>query len=288
MGQIVGACFTTHIPRLMLQGEAARKAYMGPNLSTFWDAMAALERERLARLDFDTFVIFDTHWFTTTNYVLNAAERLEGVYTSDELPDMFHDYPYHYAGDPELARAIAAAAKEKDLRASAAAYQGMALHYPTLIPMHYFNPARKRRVVSIGICQTASIENDLAFGRAVGTAVARSGRKVVLLASGGLSHKFWEYDVILQRASRDPGHISSPENRESDLRVLDLFRRGDHAGVLALAPEYRKRCMPEGRFSHYLMMAGALGEGAFTSHGVQYGDYEAAIGTGQAIVWFDV
>jgi 3,4-dihydroxyphenylacetate 2,3-dioxygenase len=288
MGQIVGACFTTHIPRLMIQGEAARLAYMGPNLSTFWDAMARVERERLAALDADTFVIFDTHWFTTTNYVLNAAARLEGVYTSDELPDMFHDYEYGYAGDPELARAIATAAKEKDLRASAADYRGMALHYPTLIPMHYFNADRRRRVLSIGVCQTASVENDLAFGRAVGTAVARSDRKVVLLASGGLSHKFWEYDVILQRAARDPEQISSRENREWDERVLDLFRRGDHAGVLALAPEYRKRSMPEGRFSHYLMMAGALGEGAFTSRGIQYGDYESAIGTGQAIVWFDV
>jgi hypothetical protein len=36
------------------------------------------------------------------------------------------------------------------------------------------------------------------------------------------------------------------------------------------------------------MMLGALGEGAFTAPGAQYGRYEAAIGTGQAIFWFDV
>jgi hypothetical protein len=36
------------------------------------------------------------------------------------------------------------------------------------------------------------------------------------------------------------------------------------------------------------MMIGALGEGDFTIPGVQYGNYEAALGTGQAIFWFDV
>jgi hypothetical protein len=34
-------------------------------------------------------------------------------------------------------------------------------------------------------------------------------------------------------------------------------------------------------------MIGALGQASFISPGIQYGDYEAAIGTGQAIFWFD-
>jgi hypothetical protein len=83
-------------------------------------------------------------------------------------------------------------------------------------------------------------------------------------------------------------HITSPENREYDERIMALFRDGDHAGVVSLATEYRKRCSPEGRFAHYLMMAGALGDSQFRSQGVQYGKYEAALGTGQAIFWFDV
>jgi aromatic ring-opening dioxygenase catalytic subunit (LigB family) len=110
----------------------------------------------------------------------------------------------------------------------------------------------------------------------------------VLVAAGGMSHRFWEYDLVLDHTAADPVHISSPENREYDDRIMAMFRRGDHSGVINLAGEYRKRCAPEGRFAHYLMMIGALGEGAFTSPGVQYGNYEAALGTGQAIFWFDV
>ena len=288
MGEIVAAVFTTHVPRLMIFGEAERKAYMGRGVTTFYDAMEKLYRERIAGLDFDTFLIFDTHWFTTIQYILNAFPRLEGVYTSEEAPELLHEHEYRYEGDPELAQAIVATAKENNMRALASTYRGMVVHYPTLVPMAYFNPERNHRVLSIGVCQIASVQNDIAFGRAVGKGIRRSNRRVVLVAAGGMSHRFWGYDQVLDHTSADPVHISSPENREYDDRIMNMFRCGDHAGVIGLAEEYRKRCAPEGRFAHYLMMIGALGEGAFTVPGMQYGNYEAALGTGQVIFWFDV
>src|SRR5215813_2648679 len=104
MGRIVAAIFTTHVPRLMILDQAARKAYMGRGVTTFYTAMEQLYRERLAGLDFDTFLVFDTHWFSTVQYVLNAAPRLDGVYTSEEVPELLHEHEYHYEGDTELAQ----------------------------------------------------------------------------------------------------------------------------------------------------------------------------------------
>jgi len=287
MGEIVAAIFTTHVPRLMILDPAARAAYMGRNVSTFYDAMAQLERERLRGLAFDTFAVVDTHWFTTLEYVLNAHERLHGLYTSEELPQMLHELAYDYPGDPPLAMAMAAAARQAGMRAIASTHPGLPLHYPTLNVMHYFNPDRARRVLAMGVCQTASIDNDLHFGAAIARAIRASDRRVVLIASGGLSHRFWEYDRILEHASASPDDISSKENRRADETVMDWFRAGDHRAVLAAAEDYRARCSPEGRFSHYLIMAGALGGPAWTWRGRQFGRYEAAIGTGQAIFYFD-
>jgi 3,4-dihydroxyphenylacetate 2,3-dioxygenase len=161
------------------------------------------------------------------------------------------------------------------------------LHYPTLNVMHYFNPDRARRVLAMGVCQTASIDNDLRFGAAIGSAIRASDRRVVLIASGGLSHRFWDYDRILEHASASPDDISSEENRRADEVVMNRFRTGDHRAVLAAAEDYRARCSPEGRFSHYLIVAGALGGAEWTWRGRQFGRYEAAIGTGQAIFYFD-
>jgi len=286
VGEVVAAILTAHVPRLMIFDLEARRAYMGNHISTFYDAMAQVEREMLAPLDFDTFVILDTHWFTTIEYVINAHERLAGIYTSEELPNMLHDYEYDYRGDPTLAAAIAETAKANGVRALAADHRNLPVHYPTLNVMHYFNPRRDRRVVSIGVCQTAGIHNDLAFGKAIGDAIARNDRRVVLIASGGLSHHFWEYDRILERASASADDIYSDVHRNYDLRIIEWLKAGRHDQVLEAAPDYRRQCSPEGHFSHYLMMAGAMGADQWRWHGRQFGDYEAALGTGQAILYF--
>jgi 3,4-dihydroxyphenylacetate 2,3-dioxygenase len=286
MGEVVAAIFTTHVPRLMIHDLEARRAYMGKNVTTFYDAMERLERERLRALEFDTFVLIDTHWFTTLEYVLNAQERLHGLYTSEELPQMIHEYAYDYPGDPELAAAIAETARAGGLRAIAPGYPTLPLHYPTLNVMHYFNPGARRRVLSIGVCQTAGIPNDVAFGAAMGAAIRASNRRVVLIAAGGMSHRFWDYDNALQHASASPDDISSLANRLYDEKLMEWFKSGRHDEILRAAPEYRAECSPEGRFSHYLMMAGAMGGAEWNWPGEQFGRYEAALGTGQAIFHF--
>jgi 3,4-dihydroxyphenylacetate 2,3-dioxygenase len=286
MGEAAAAIFTTHVPRLMITDPEARRAYMGKNVTTFYDAMPQIERERLRGLEFDTFVLIDTHWFTTLEYVLNAHEQLAGVYTSEELPEMLHDLEYDYRGDPELARGAESEALSQGLRAIASARRNLPLHYPTLNVMYYFNPERRRRVLSIGVCQTASVENDLAFGAALGAAIRKSDRRVVLVASGGLSHRFWDYDRVLAHASASPDDISSTANLLYDEKIMEWFRSGSHAEVIASAPDFRAHCSPEGRFSHYLIVAGAMGGVDWKWRGEQFGRYEAAIGTGQAIFYF--
>ncbi|MGH7907887.1 MAG: catechol 1,2-dioxygenase [Candidatus Binataceae bacterium] len=286
MGEIVAAILTAHVPRLMILDPEARRAYMGQHISTFYAAMEQVERERLRALEFDDFVLFDTHWFTTIEYVINAHERIAGLYTSEELPAMLHDYEYDYMGDPALAAAIAESACASGMRALASDHRNLPVHYPTLNVMHYFNPDRRRRVVSIGVCQTASVKNDLAFGAAAGEAIRKSGRRVVLIASGGLSHRFWEYDRVLERASASPDDIYSKENRRYDEKIIAWLKQGRHDEVLRAAPDFRRICSAEGHFSHYVMMAGAMGGERWNWPGEQFGDYEAALGTGQAIVYF--
>ncbi|MGH7708175.1 MAG: catechol 1,2-dioxygenase [Vulcanimicrobiaceae bacterium] len=286
--ELVAGLFSTHVPRLMIFDDAARRAYMGRNVSTFYDALAQIQREKIAPLAFETFVIVDTHWHSTLDFVINAHDRLAGVYTSDELPHMLGEYAYDYPGDPELARAVADEARAAGLPAIASAHRGLPVHYGTLNPMHYYNPGPpKRRVLTLSVCDTAESEPNLRMGAAIARAVARTGRRVVLVASGGLSHRFWPLAVIRERASADPADISSPELRAWDERIMAWWRAGEHAAVIAHADEFRRVAAPEGRFAHYLMLAGAFGASDWRAPGVQFGRYEAAIGTGQANFWFD-
>ncbi|MBD5634666.1 MAG: catechol 1,2-dioxygenase [Candidatus Eremiobacteraeota bacterium] len=288
MGELVAGLFSTHVPRLMILDPEARRAYMGDDVTTFYDALPQLHAERIAPLDFDTFVIIDTHWHSTLDFILNAHERHEGIYTSDEIPWMINEYAYDYPGDPELARLIEEEATASGDHAQSSSHVGLPIHYGTLNPMHYYNPGpKKRRVLPISVCDTAEVEANVRFGEVLARAVARSDRRVLLIASGGMSHKFWDLAVIRDRASADPRDINGDERRRYDERIMTLWREGDHRAVLALAEDFRRTCSPEGRFAHYLVLAGAFGRGAGLSKGQQFGRYEAAIGTGQAIFWFD-
>jgi aromatic ring-opening dioxygenase catalytic subunit (LigB family) len=85
----------------------------------------------------------------------------------------------------------------------------------------------------------------------------RVGPPALLLASGSMSHRFWPLSVLHLHEASDPIHISRPEAREADLERLEWFR-GDHASVIDTMPEFLKH-VPEARFGHYLMMAGACG-----------------------------
>jgi aromatic ring-opening dioxygenase catalytic subunit (LigB family) len=78
---IAAGLFSTHVPRLMILDPQARKEYMREDVTTFYDALEQIRRERIADLDFDTFVLIDTHWHTTLEFVLNAHQRHAGLYT---------------------------------------------------------------------------------------------------------------------------------------------------------------------------------------------------------------
>src|SRR5712692_10322489 len=92
----------------------------------------------------------------------------------------------------------------------------------------------------------------LVLGEVIGHAVARLDRRVVLLASGGLTHRFFPFKELRKRESSSLENIYSPEARAADEHVLDLLRAGNHRAVIDWIPEYKKHG-PEGKFGHYLI-----------------------------------
>jgi aromatic ring-opening dioxygenase catalytic subunit (LigB family) len=141
--------------------------------------------------------------------------------------------------------------------------------------------------VTIGVCQTGDMEDHLRLGRALADGIAATpGRRVLVIASGALSHTFWPLRQLRDHEASDPVHIFTPEAREADLERIAWFKEGRHDKVLDTMDAFWKY-KPEARFFHYLMMAGALGEQACTARARQYGQYENSIGTGQVHLWFD-
>ncbi len=283
MGEVVAAALVSHQPLVMAPEEIRRLVGQGED-TTLVEGFSRI-RSAMDAVGADTWVLFDTHWFTTIEHVVAGADHFGGVYTSDELPTLVADLEYDYAGAPELAKTIADAASARGLRVVNATSRHIAQHYPTLNLIHHMH--RGEHVLTVGVCQTAQAHNFLEMGAVIGEAVGSSRGRVVLLASGGMSHRFWPMDVILDHSGFGTEDIASPEAVAMDRWILDRWSEGDHAAVIDRLPEIRA-FHPEGYFGHYLMLAGALGGRDCRAPGRMLSAYENAVGTGQVHVWFDV
>src|SRR3970040_1797816 len=127
MGAIVAAGLLSHVPGIMLPEAERRTRHAGRDTSSP-QALREIYRERIQPASFDTFIIFDTHWFTTRGFVVNTQEHLAGIYTSDELPGTLHDLAFDYRGDKMLGEAIVEQAQKIGVRCEGANYQGSARH----------------------------------------------------------------------------------------------------------------------------------------------------------------
>lgn len=284
MGQIIGAAIVSHVPPIVMS-EADLDTMYGVEGTTLVEGLHRLRREKFDPAPIDTVIVFDTHWFTTVEHVMASHDRRTGVYTSEELPRGMRQVAYDFPGDRELAETWQSLGEGRDdtwLLACDDPY--LPIHYPTtnLLPFLQGDEAW----VSMGVCHTATPEDWLLAGELVGQAIAQLDRNVVLLASGGLSHKFWPLREFAMHEAADPVHIRTPEARAADEHVLSLLEAGDHAGVVDFWPSYRP-FSPEGFFAHYLLMVGAMGGRGCTVRGERFSNYESTAGTGQVHMWFD-
>ncbi|MGI9029344.1 MAG: catechol 1,2-dioxygenase [Ilumatobacteraceae bacterium] len=283
MGEVVGAALVAHVPTMVLPEETRRELNEGHEISLV-PGLHRMKAEVLDPLHSDTIVVFDAHWHTTVEFVVAAHDRRAGTYTSEELPRGMRQMPYDFPGDPELAKLIAEEVGAAGSWMTPIDDPFLPIHYPTTNLLPFLQG--DERWVSVSTAQTAETDDFLLVGEAIGRAIQRSDRRVVLLASGAMSHTFWKLRQVRDHESSDPAHIRTPEAREADLERLAWLEAGDHAKVIDTMPEFL-RYKPEAMFGHYLMMVAAIGGRNCAAPGVRYSDYENALGTGQVHVWFD-
>ncbi len=280
MGAVVFAAKVSHVPSIWLSEHS-------PDHRGIRDAAIASLRElgrRARACGADTFVVFDVHWIVTIGFHLNGNPRHAGSYTSHELPHFIENLDYAYRGHPALSEAIAARANDAGLKTRDHRTPGLGLEYATLIPMHHMNPEASCAVLPVACNVNASIDESFRFGACVREAIEASDARVAVLASGSLSHQFWENE----HAEAGLDAISSEFNRQVDLRVLELWQTGRHTEFLAMLPDYATRCRGEAGMADTAMLFGLLGGADYRGRGELVGEYFPSSGTGQCNVEFSL
>lgn len=279
MGEIVLAVKATHVPSMLISEQP------GPAHGC---RQAAIDAEleigrRAAALGVDTFVVFDTHWLVNAGFHINNNPVHKGNYTSHEFPHFVQDLAYDFPGDVPLGRLIAEEATALGVKTRAHEVASLDLEYGTILPMRYMNAESKIRVVSIAGWSTfGSLDESRIVGEAVARAVAASDRRVALVASGSLSHQIWENHLVEDGFNT----ISREFNKQVDLRVLELWRRGEWATFLRMLPEYARYCYGEGHMHDTAMLFGALGWERYQGQAEIVCPYFESSGTGQVVAQF--
>jgi 3,4-dihydroxyphenylacetate 2,3-dioxygenase len=287
MGQIVGAALVSHHPGLM-QCEEFR-VLQGAGADSDLIAGYARLRARIAAARPDVVMIFDSHWFTTGYHLVDAGEAYSGTYVSEEMPWYLHGVPYSYRGHPELARAVEVASRARGGYNRAIQHPQLGRHYPTInLVKHLQLESENIRVVSVSSCQNCDWQHFLKSGEAIAEAIRLGDSRVVMLASGALSHKFNGIDWKPKHPRIfHESNVSRPENIESDKRAIELLRQGRHDLVLERWDEEYRKLPWEAFGAHYLQMLGALGGAQCRAGGEVLSAYENARGTGNVHIWFD-
>ncbi|MEZ5339970.1 MAG: hypothetical protein R2706_00545 [Acidimicrobiales bacterium] len=283
MGEVIGAALVAHVPTIVLPLEDRLALNDGREISLV-TGLHEFKADVVDRLKPDTIVVFDSHWFTTVEFVVASHARRSGLYTSDELPRGMCQMPYDFPGDPELAQLMADEVTAAGSWMTPIDDPHLPIHYPTTNLLPFLQG--DERWVSVSTPQTGETDDFLLAGAAIGRAIEKSDRRVLLLASGAMSHKFWPLRQLRDHESSDLSHLRSVDHRAADEERLAWFAEGDHAQVIDTMDDFL-RFTPEGRFGHYLQMIAAIGGRECVAEGQRFGNYENSIGTGQVHVWFE-
>jgi 3,4-dihydroxyphenylacetate 2,3-dioxygenase len=188
MGEAVGAGLLAHVPTIMLPHAERLEINEGKEISLV-PGLQRLRAEVFETLDYDTVVVLDSHWHTTVEFVVSAHPMRAGLFTSDELPRGMCRIPYDWRGDPGLAHAIASQADAQGTWITAIDDPCLPVHYATVNLWSFLGRGLDKRWITVSnTAQTGDTEDFLRAGRAIGAAIAATDRRVLLVASGALSH----------------------------------------------------------------------------------------------------
>ncbi|MGE8416162.1 MAG: 3,4-dihydroxyphenylacetate 2,3-dioxygenase [Pseudomonas sp.] len=256
MGEVVMAAKVCHVPSMYLSELPGK--HHGCREAAIAGHKEIARRARA--LGADTAVVFDVHWLVNSGYHINCGEAFNGTYTSNELPHFIKNMTYDYQGCPALGELIAAEANAADVRTLAHNIPSLELEYGTLVPMRYMHmdvPAAEHfQVVSIAAwCAWHTLADSFTFGAAVRRAIEKSDRKVLVLASGSLSHRFSND----REAEANIHNWTREFDKQVDQRVVELWQQGRFREFCAMLPDYAEHCYGEGKMHDTAMLLGLLG-----------------------------
>ncbi len=200
--------------------------------------------DEIAALRPETIVISSPHTIMYSDYFhISPGEGARGSFSDFGAPEVQFRETY----DRELADAIERLAEEKTIPAGTLGEREKRLDHGTMVPLWFIRQKYDGfRLVRIGLSGLDLTEH-YALGQCIAGAAEETGRRVVYIASGDLSHKLQDYGPY--------GY--APEGPKYDRRIMDVCGRAAFGELFDFDEVFCEKAAECGHRS-FVMMAGAL------------------------------
>ncbi len=198
----------------------------------------------VASLRPDTIVITSPHAVMYADYFhISPGEGAKGSFKRFGAPEVRFAESY----DTELVKKICVLADEAGLPAGTLGERDASLDHGTAVPLWFIRRAYTGgRIVRIGL-SGLPLADHYRLGQIIGKAAAGTEKRIVLIASGDLSHKLQEYGP----------YGFAKEGPEYDRRIMDVCARAAFGEMLEFDETFCDKAAECGHRS-FVIMAGAF------------------------------
>ena len=226
---------------------------------------------RIAACQPETIVLISPHQVMYADYFhISPGESAVGDFGQFRAPQEKFEVSY----DTAFVEKLCALAEEKALPAGTLGEHDRKLDHGTMVPLYFVNQYwTDYQLVRVGLSGLPFIMH-YELGQCIQEAANALNRKVVIIASGDLSHRLKE----------DGPYGYREEGPAYDARIMDVMGRGDFRELLEFPEDF---CEKAGECGHrsFTIMAGAL-DGAKVS--AEKLSYEGPFGVGYGICTYNV
>lgn len=210
------------------------------------DTIRAYEKiaDEIAALEPETIVITSPHSVMYADYFhISPGSSARGSFSSFGAPAVRFDESY----DEELVGEICRIADEEDFPAGTLGERDPALDHGTMVPLWFIRKRYgKGRIVRIGLSGLPLIDH-YRLGQIIQKASESTGRRIVFVGSGDLSHKLQDHGP----------YGFAEEGPEYDERIMDVMGRAAFGELFDFDESFCDRAAECGHRS-FVIMAGAF------------------------------
>ena len=236
---IQGAVMVPHPPLILPEVGRGEEKIIADTTNAYLQAA-----QLVAELKPDTIVLASPHSVMYRDYIhISPGRQAVGDMGMFRAPQVKFKVEY----DSELAAAISDLAAGSGLSAGMEGETDPHLDHGTMVPLYFINKYwHDYKLVRIGLSMLR-LQEHYRLGQLIQKAAAESGRRVVFVASGDLSHKLQSYGP----------YGFAEEGPEYDRRVMDACGSGRFDLLFDFSEDFCTRAAECGHRS-FVMMAGAL------------------------------